>query len=86
MGRYRVWCPDQGEEQHDGQGITACDPPTAASEWAEWSDRTSADYCIVRGEDMTVMVHDLESGETRAWIVSGESVPHYSARLVVTPN
>jgi hypothetical protein len=83
MGRYRVWCPDLGQEQNDGQACSAIDPRTAAEEWGEWCDRTSAEYSIVAGNDSKVLVLDLDSGETTEWIVSGESVPKYTARLVV---
>lgn len=81
MGRYIVWCPDIGQEQEDGAKVTARCPQTAAQEWADWQDRRSAEYSIVGGTDVTVTVLDINSGERRDWIVSGESVPIYRARL-----
>jgi hypothetical protein len=86
MGHYIVWCPELGQEQHDGVKVTATDPGTAAQDWAEWQDCYSAEYSIVAGADRTVTVLDIANGERRDWIVSGESVPIYRARLVVTPN
>ena len=83
--RYIVWCPDLGQTQENGAKISAYDPSSAVEEWAEWTDRNSAEYSIVGSADATVEVLYLDSGKQRSWIVSGESVPHYTARLIVTP-
>lgn len=46
MRTYVVWCPDLGQEQEDGATIPATDPADAAEGWAEWHDRSSAEYRI----------------------------------------
>lgn len=84
MGHYIVWCPDLGQQQKDGVKVTAISADEAAREWAGWHDHYSAEYRIVGGTDETVTVLNLDTGERHDWIVSGESVPHYRARLIVT--
>jgi hypothetical protein len=81
MGRYRIWCPDLGQEESDAQACTAFDSREAAEEWAEWSDRTSAEYTIAGGTERNVLVRDLDNGEASEWTLTGESVPTYIARF-----
>lgn len=80
MRTYVVWCPDLGQEQEDGATIPATDPADAAEEWAEWHDRSSAEYRIVSGREEIVIVRDVETGEQREWIVRGEAMPYYTAQ------
>jgi hypothetical protein len=83
---FLVWCPDQGGTEADAEKIRAWDTAEAAEKWAEWSDRNSADYTIVRGSDATVFVKTLGvdfrggDGEIAKLAVSGEAVPSYTAR------
>lgn len=71
MRTYVVWCPDLGQEQEDGATIPATDPADAAEGWAEWHDRSSAEYRIASGREEIVIVRDVETGEQREWIVRG---------------
>ena len=80
MRTYVVWCPDLGQEQEDGATIPATDPADAAEGWAEWHDRSSAEYRIVSGREEIVIVRDVETGEQREWIVRGEAMPYYTAQ------
>ena len=77
---YVVWCPDLGQEQEDGATIPATDPADAAEGWAEWHDRSSAEYRIASGREEIVIVRDVETGEQREWIVRGEAMPYYTAQ------
>ena len=57
--------------------IYARDAEAAAEKWADQHD-CEGDYTIIRGSPATVHVRDAEGAVTR-WIVSGESVPEYTA-------
>jgi len=80
MRTYVVWCPDLGQEREDGATIPATDPADAAAGWAEWHDRSSAEYRIASGREEIVIVRDVETGEQREWIVRGEAMPYYTAQ------
>lgn len=80
MRKYVVWCPDLGQRQEDGATIPATDPADAAEGWAEWHDRSSAEYRIASGREEIVIVRDVETGEQREWIVRGEAMPYYTAQ------
>lgn len=83
MGRFVIWNPENGQAEEDGTKISALSSEAAVREWAEWDDARSADYLIVGGQPATVKLRDLNSNTVTDWIVSGESVPHYRARLKV---
>jgi len=84
MTKYRVWRPDQDEAFEDGRLIDAWDANRAVCSWAEWKDSSSAEYSIVGGNDETVMVRAVNGPIVEyEFIVSGESVPSYTARLKV---
>ncbi len=78
---WSVWCPDYGADSDDAKTVTAGSAQEAAEQWAERSDYDSADYSIVKGMDVTVHVNAPGCG-TRRFIVTGESVPVYTARLI----
>ena len=65
--------------------IPATDPADAAEGWAEWHDRSSAEYRIASGREEIVIVRDAETGEQREWIVRGEAMPYYTARIGESP-
>lgn len=79
---WLVWSPDYGGTEEDAIPLRASRPEGAAELWAERSDRMSADYSIVGGTDATVLVRAVGTQETFRYLVSGETVPSYSARLV----
>ncbi len=81
-GTYVVWCPDLGQEQEDGATVPAADPADAAEGWAEWHDRSSAEYRIASGREEIVIVRDVETGEQREWIVRGEAMPWAPLALI----
>lgn len=81
-----VWCPADGETDADARRIRSADAEGAAKQWAEDDDQLSADYRIVGGHDITVCVRPEEGGEATTWIVSGEAIPHYSARKYPNSN
>ncbi len=88
--RYAVHCTDLGQECYeDGKVFGAVDYADAASQWARYEDCNSADYWIVGGQHAHVVVTPVDAdykknGEPKKMIVTGESVPCYSARLVVS--
>lgn len=66
MSTYVVLCPDLGQEQEDGATITATDPADAAEGWAEWHDRSSAEYRIASGREEIVIVRDVYTGDRKS--------------------
>jgi hypothetical protein len=75
---YRVWCPDRGTTKDDGRRILAYDPESAAIKWAVWDDETSADYAIVGGTSVEVVVaEDLDGAPEHQFTVYGQ--PCYRA-------
>lgn len=85
MGRYRVWQPDAGQSESDGVSVTARDAKTAVEEWADHDDYKSLEFHIVGGQPANVMVKDIDRGKINEWIVSGESVRVYTAKLRIRP-
>jgi hypothetical protein len=77
--RHVVWCPEAGETEEDGQSFRAHSARAAAERWAEWSDRHSADYGIVRGASVIVHVRQDGCEEMESFTVTGEMVPCYTA-------
>lgn len=83
---FLCWSPEYGHTADgDGRRIHARDAEQAATAWAEWYDRHTADYPIVCGSDATVHVRDPE-GKERLFVVTGEHVPVYSARAAKGPS
>ena len=76
---YEIRDPEDGDEWNK---IHAPDPGTAVERWAERDDAESAEYRIVSGESVKVEVRDPD-GNVTCWTVSGESVPQYSASMIV---
>ena len=85
MRTYVVWCPDLGQEQEDGATIPATDPADAAEWWAEWHDRSSAEYRIVSGREEIVIVRDVETGEQRECTCAAKDMT-FGRCCKVTPN
>ena len=81
MVKYKVWCTDLGQTEDDARDIEAGYPSNAAELWSMREDAHSADYWIVSVQDANVFVKD-ESGKVYHYIVCGESIPSYYARLV----
>ena len=87
--RYSVSCKDLGHDGfQDGRVIKASDYTEAAMKWAHDEDVRSGDYWIVGGEHAHVTVTPIDNdfnqiGETKQMVVIVESVPVYTARLVV---
>jgi hypothetical protein len=90
---WLVWSPEDGETEDDGRVFYGMSPDRAVEKWAEWSDRNSADYSIVGGQEATVHVRLAEGQGERAeflrlqteeivFNVYGESVPEYTAQRV----
>lgn len=82
---YTVWCPDHGETSpEEGKVLYAFDAGEAAEEWAKWTDWTSAEYMIAKGEGTDVVVQD-HTGRRHQFTVSGEQTVVYTARLLRSP-
>ena len=79
MATYYVWKPDQGSCEECSKRIIAVGAERAAERWAAWDDVQSAEYDIVSGNEAEVCVKSATTGEVRVFIVSGESVPSYTA-------
>ena len=79
MDEYIIWRPENGQTKEDGRKIKALCVEYAVQDWAQREDCEGADYLIVSGQDARVMV--CNGHEEREYIVSGESVPQYRARI-----
>lgn len=80
---YRVWCPDRGADKEDGLFIRSYSPEGAATAWAEWDDAQSADYTIVGGTPVDVLVaEDRDGAPEHRFTVTGEPHPTYRARAI----
>ena len=77
---WLVWRPENGDEEDDARRVMASDAEQAAEDYAERDDSDSAEYGIVGGSPATVCVRAEAGGEVETFVVSGEAVPHYSAR------
>jgi hypothetical protein len=79
--KYVVWCPDLGHTRFQGRSFDAVDGADAAEQWAEWHDRSSAEYRIVGGSPETVLVapEDGMRALPISYRVTGEGVPVYHA-------
>ena len=77
---FIVWCEDQGETEEDGITIYAYDHESAAEEFADQYDVETADYSIAAQKwEPTFTVKGLRDGGVKRFIVTGETVPSYSA-------
>jgi len=86
LPQWHVW-EDDGEGREWATVVRAHDAQAAAEQWAEQEDQNSADYDIVSQREIpTVRVApvDGEGGvaDIRYFVVSGQSVPEYTAREV----
>ena len=80
---YVVWRPDWEQSKEDGRHIKARCPSEACEAWAQREDCESADYHIVGGSDAFLKVAEARDGAKElAYVVSGETVAEYRARLV----
>lgn len=64
------------------QEVYALDEGEAAEKVAEEYDCADSDYTLLRGDTIEVRVRKDEHSEVKAFVVSGRSVPMYSAREV----
>lgn len=80
---YEVWSPDYGSTRDDARQIGASNPDEAACRWARRRDAEGADYLIVGGQVVTVMV--ALGDQVQAFSVSGEAEPVYRARAIPIP-
>lgn len=82
--KFLMWSPDYGEQEADaikGAAASHEGPREMAARWGEWRDMYSAEYAIAgQGKTVRVAVKDCDTGATTEWNVTGEAVPHYSAR------
>lgn len=71
--KFRVWCPERGHDQGDARTFRELSAQDAAEAWAEQDDVTSAEYSIVAGQPVTLLVRS-ETGELSRFEVRGESL------------
>ena len=77
---FLVWRPELDETEEDAREVFAVDAEQAAEDFAEWDD-ADGDYTIVRGGDATLHVRAKDKpGAAEVFVVSGETVPQYTAR------
>ena len=80
LTEFTVW--DDEDTEEDGITIAAYTPHEAAEEWAERYDSNSAEHSIVAGKrEPAVHVRNQKNGLISNYVVSGESVPQYHARI-----
>lgn len=78
---FKVWPTANGETDH--VEIRAYDAQEAAQLWALREDSLSNEYAIVNGNPVEVSVLGDEEKVPHEYIVSGEAVRQYQARLIV---
>jgi hypothetical protein len=84
MKRYLVW--EAGESREDAVTINAHDHGDAVTTWARHTDAKYADYTIVNGDPVTVMVaEDFDGSPEFEYIVGGEQVLQYTAWKAAIP-
>ena len=84
MRQYKVWSETYDQNEEDGREIEAGTPQQAAEKWTWWYDIRSADFMIVNGNPATVAVKDIDTGHVSIWLVHGEAVRVYTAKLRVS--
>lgn len=79
---WHIWRPEEGDTEDDARLVYGHSPAEAVETWAARADSDSADYAIVGGADATFHVRRVEGDGRRelVFVVSGESVPQYTAR------
>lgn len=80
MPRFMVWQPEAAQTEGDGRVIVADSAREAAELWADADDWRSCEFHIVKGTPASVMVRG-QDGVAREFIVSGEQVRVYTAKL-----
>ena len=86
MKKFRVWCPEQGLGFDLSRPVNAKSAAEAAETAVRWIDEAKLNYKIAETEtDITVQVHDCETGRCVTMIVQGEAAPTYRARLKIEP-
>lgn len=83
MKTFRVWRPEWSNTEDDGRNIPGWDAKNAAERYADMIDTEGADYLIVGGQEATICVRDGD--RVRTFVVTGETVAHYSAREKTEP-
>lgn len=79
---FEVWCEDDGIRE-EARIIRAYDAESAATRWGSMYD-SEGDYTIVSGSEATVHVCLRGTDVIEKFLVTGESVPEYSARSLGT--
>lgn len=78
---YLVW-REEDQEREDAKRVKALYASMAAENWAEWHDSWTADYNIVRGDEVRVFVAlDVDGSKPELYEVTGESRPVYNATI-----
>jgi hypothetical protein len=77
MPIWLVWAPERGETEDDACKIEASDAAQAAEDFAEWSDNSSAEYSVARGNEITV--HVRGTTDVQRFSVIGEYVASYTS-------
>ncbi len=79
---YLAWCPGDGEDEGDAREVEAHDAEQAAEDLVEVEDPADSHRCAGAHQVVEVHVRPRDGGEVEVYEVSGECVPHYSARRV----
>ncbi len=78
---FLVWYEGHGDDpEEDHDTVYTHDAEAAAENWAERHEAAACEYSILGGSDETVKVRPRDGGPWVTWVVSGETVAHYSAR------
>jgi hypothetical protein len=80
--QWEVWCEDSQEDREDAKIFHAVSAKSAVEKWAEYDDSAYAGYSIIRGVDAIVYVAKHGGNIIKKYIVSGKSVPEYSAKEI----
>ena len=82
MPEYLIWCPYHGQSREDAARIHAQSASFAAAQWAKDRDCFTGKFELLGGEEVEVTVYDCHNATEEKYIVGGNTVPRYYARLV----
>ena len=84
MRTFNVWSETYGQREEDGREIEAGTTRQAVETWARLFDEGVGDLEIINGKPATVTVKAINTGYVSHWLVHGDVVAVYTAKLRVS--
>lgn len=84
--QYVCWIPEYDQGPEDGIFVQAHSPNFAATHYMEWYEANNAEFPVgAGGKRIEVAVAGPRDETPSIFVVSGEIVPQYYARIRATP-